>query len=166
MEEEIANAITHGIGVLLAVAGTILLLVKASVSAPSADKGFYLTAFSIFGFSMIFLYLTSTLYHSLLKTKAYTVFERLDHSAIYILIAGTYTGYCLTALRGPVGWAIFGVIWGLTAAGISLYAVFGKNFESYLYSPIFSWAGLLFLPRSLSRRLSRNSAGNSCSGAE
>ncbi|HQL32173.1 MAG: hemolysin III family protein [Treponema sp.] len=127
MEEEIANAITHGIGVLLAVAGTILLLVKASVSAPSADKGFYLTAFSIFGFSMIFLYLTSTLYHSLLKTKAYTVFERLDHSAIYILIAGTYTGYCLTALRGPVGWAIFGVIWGLTAVGISLYAVFGKK---------------------------------------
>ncbi len=127
LEEEIANAITHGIGVFLAIAGTILLLVKASLFAPSEYKSLYITAFSVFGFSMIFLYLTSTLYHSLIKTKAYTVFERLDHSAIYILIAGTYTGFCLTALQGPIGWWIFGIIWFLAATGISLYAVFGNK---------------------------------------
>ena len=76
---------------------------------------------------MFFLYLMSTLYHSLLRTRAYPVFERLDHSAIYVLIAGTYTAYCLTALRGSVGWWIFGLIWALAIAGISFYAVFGSR---------------------------------------
>lgn len=125
--EEIANSITHGIGALLAIAGTIILIVKAAVKAPAGQKGFYVTAVSIFGFSMIFLYLMSCLYHALLKTRAYTVFERLDHSAIFILIAGTYTAYCLTALQGVTGWVLFGIIWGLAAAGISLYAVFGRK---------------------------------------
>ncbi len=125
--EEIANAITHGIGALLAIAGTAVLVVDAAVNAPAGQKAYYVTAFSIFGFSMIFLYLMSTLYHSLKKTKAYTVFERLDHSSIYVLIAGTYTAYCLTALRASVGWWVFGIIWGLAAIGISLYAVFGSK---------------------------------------
>ena len=88
---------------------------------------------------MVFLYLMSTLYHSLLKTKAYSVFERLDHSAIYVLIAGTYTAYCLTALRGTVGWWIFGIIWGLAAAGISLYAVFGSKLR---YISLFTYIGM------------------------
>ena len=79
--EEIANAVTHGIGVLLAIAGTVVLIVRAANHAPSGQTAYYVTAFSIFGFSMIFLYLMSTLYHSLKKTKAYTVFERLDHSS-------------------------------------------------------------------------------------
>lgn len=125
--EEIANAITHGIGVLLAIAGTAVLIVRAAYNAPEGQGAYYVTAFSIFGFSMIFLYLMSTLYHSLKKTKAYTVFERLDHSSIYVLIAGTYTAYCLTVLRATVGWWVFGIIWGLAAVGISLYAVFGSK---------------------------------------
>jgi hemolysin III len=125
--EEIANAITHGLGTFLAVAALVILVIRASLHAPSGEKAYYITAFCVFGFSMIFLYLMSTLYHSLLKTRAYPVFERLDHSAIYVLIAGTYTAYCLTALRGSVGWWIFGLIWGLAAAGISLYAVFGSK---------------------------------------
>ncbi len=125
--EEIANAITHGIGTLLAIAGTAVLLVRAALSSPEGETAYYITAFSVFGFSMIFLYLMSTLYHALKKTKATTVFERLDHSGIYVLIAGTYTAFCLTVLRASVGWWIFGIIWALAAAGISLYAVFGSK---------------------------------------
>jgi len=125
--EEIANAITHGIGTFLAITALVLLVVRAVKFAPADQLAYYITSFSIFGFSMIFLYLMSTLYHSLLTTRAYPVFERLDHSAIYVLIAGTYTAYCLTVLRGSVGWFMFGVIWTLAAIGISLYAIFGSK---------------------------------------
>jgi hemolysin III len=127
LDEEIANAITHGVGALLSVAALILLVTRAVLYAPAGQKGYYITSFCIFGFSMLFLYMTSALYHSLLKTRAYPVFERLDHSAIYVLIGGTYTAYCLTALRGSCGWWIFGIIWGLAAAGITLYAIFGNS---------------------------------------
>lgn len=127
--EEIANAITHGLGTLLAIAGTVILVAKAVLGSPEGQTPFYITAFSIFGFSMIFLYLMSTLYHSLKTTKADTVFERLDHSAIFLLIAGTYTAYCLTVLRANVGWWIFGIIWFLASTGISLYSVFGKKLK-------------------------------------
>lgn len=127
LSEEIANSITHGIGALLSIAGTVILIVRAAACTPDGRKGLTVTAVSIFGFSMIFLYMMSCLYHALSRTRAYTVFERLDHSAIFVLIAGTYTAYCLTALRGATGWALFGIIWGLAAAGVSLYAVFGRK---------------------------------------
>lgn len=127
LDEEIANAITHGIGVFLSIAALVILIVKAVNFAPAGETVYYVVSFCVFGFSMIFLYLMSTLYHSLLTTRAYPVFERLDHSAIYVLIAGTYTAYCLTALRGSVGWWMFGLIWGLATIGISLYAVFGSK---------------------------------------
>lgn len=125
--EEVANAITHGIGALLAVAGTVVLIVRAVNAAPADQRAYYVTAYAIFGFSMIFLYLMSTLYHSLKNTRAYPVFERLDHSGIYVLIAGTYTAYCLTVLRPTVGWWVFGVIWSLAVVGIVLYAIFGSK---------------------------------------
>jgi len=127
LDEEIANAVTHGLGTFMAIVALVLLVAHAAVSAPIGQKNYYIASFCIFGFSMIFLYLTSTLYHSLLKTRAYPVFERLDHSAIYVLIAGTYTAYCLTALRNSVGWWIFGLIWGLAAVGITLYVIFGSK---------------------------------------
>lgn len=127
LDEEIANAITHGLGALLAIAALVILVVRAVLLAPAGETSYYVAAFSVFGFSMFFLYLMSTLYHSLLRTRAYLVFERLDHSAIYVLIAGTYTAYCLTALRGSVGWWIFGLIWALAIAGVSFYAVFGSR---------------------------------------
>ncbi len=125
--EEIANSITHGAGALLAIAGTALLAIRAATMSPIGEKGFYVTAFAIFGFSMIFLYMMSCLYHALSRTRARVVFERLDHSAIFVLIAGTYTAYCLTALRGITGWLIFAVIWALAAAGVSLYSIFGRK---------------------------------------
>lgn len=127
LDEEIANAITHGLGALLAIVALVILIVRAVLFAPAGETSYYVAAFSVFGFSMFFLYLMSTLYHSLLRTRAYPVFERLDHSAIYVLIAGTYTAYCLTALRNSVGWWIFGLIWALAIAGISFYAVFGSR---------------------------------------
>ena len=100
LSEEIANSITHGIGALLSIAGTVILIVRAAACTPDGRKGLTVTAVSIFGFSMIFLYMMSCLYHALSRTRAYTVFERLDHSAIFVLIAGTYTAYCLTAACG------------------------------------------------------------------
>lgn len=127
LDEEIANAITHGLGAVLAIAGLALLLVRAALFAPASQRGYYIAAFGVFGASMVFLYLVSALYHSLLTTKAYPVFERLDHSAIYVLIAGTYTAFCLTALRDTVGWGIFALIWSLAAVGITLYAIFGNR---------------------------------------
>ena len=129
--EEIANAITHGIGILFSITGLVVMVAKAQLQAPAAQRGYYVASFCIFGFSMVFLYSVSTLYHSLLKTRAYPVFERLDHAGIYLLIAGTYTAYCLTALRGPAGWFILGLIWTLAAAGIALYAIFGNRLRIF-----------------------------------
>lgn len=125
--EEIFNSVTHGIGAGLAVAATVLLIVRAVVYAPEGDKGFYVTSFSIFGASLIVLYLMSTLYHALTPYGAKKVFAVFDHSSIYLLIAGTYTPFCLTALRGPIGWTLFGVIWGLAIIGVTLYAIFGSR---------------------------------------
>jgi hemolysin III len=73
---------------------------------------------SIFAFTLVLVYLCSTLYHSLVRTRARHVFQVLDHAAIYLLIAGTYTPFTLVSLRGPVGWTLFGVVWGLAAAGV------------------------------------------------
>lgn len=156
--EEIANAITHGLGALLAIAGTVVLLVKAVSGSPQNETAFYVTAFSIFGFSMIFLYLMSTLYHSLKKTKAFIVFERLDHSAIFVLIAGTYTAYCLTILRDGPGWWIFGVIWGLAATGVTLYSVFGNRLRaaSVVMYVLMGWI-IVFASSSLKQSISADS---------
>lgn len=156
--EEVANAITHGIGALLSIAGLVILIVHAILFAPEGQTAIYVIAFSVFGFSMIFLYLMSTLYHSLLRTRAYPVFERLDHSAIYILIAGTYTAYCLTVLRGSVGWLMFGIIWGLAAAGVAVYAVFGSRlrvFSLLTYIPM-GWL-IVFAADPLKAQISRTS---------
>ncbi len=156
--EEIANSITHGIGALLSIAGTVILVVQAVVKAPEGQKGFYITAVSIFGSSMIFLYLISCLYHALLRTRAYTVFERLDHSAIFLLIAGTYTAYCLTALRGVIGWVLFGIIWGLAVTGISLYAVFGRKLRiaSVITYVLMGWI-IVFAAKPLKEAVSQES---------
>ncbi len=125
--EEIANAITHGIGAGLSVAALVL---RAVQYAPEGQRGAYVTGFTIFGVTLIILYMMSTLYHALTPEKAKKVFSIMDHSSIYLLIAGTYTAFCLSVLRGPVGWTVFGIIWGLTAAGVSLYAVFGNRLRA------------------------------------
>ncbi|MDR0389591.1 MAG: hemolysin III family protein [Spirochaetaceae bacterium] len=122
--EEIANAILHGIGVLAATAGLVLLTLKANGVMGGPKEGpLTVTAYVLYTVTMILMFLASTLYHALQHRGAKRVFRILDHSAIYLLIAGTYTPYCLTALRGAWGWSIFGVEWGLAILGIVLYAV-------------------------------------------
>lgn len=109
----LANAITHGVGAVLAVAGAVyLIFVTAHRSA------WVLVSCATFAATLVLVYLCSTLYHSLVRTRARHVFHVLDHAAIYLLIAGTYTPFTLVSLRGPVGWTLFGVVWTLAIAGV------------------------------------------------
>lgn len=123
--EEIANAITHGIGFGLSIAALVILVVLSSKYADA----WYITGYSIYGASMIFLYLQSTLYHSLPGKKVKKVFRIFDHSSIFLLIAGTYTPFILISLRDPLGWTIFGIEWGLTVLGIVLKCFTVGRFE-------------------------------------
>ena len=116
------NGISHLMGSVLALAGTVVLLVLA---ARQADP-WKIVSFSIYGASLILLYLFSTLYHSL-HHAGKTVFKKFDHLAIYLLIAGTYTPFTLVTLRGRWGWALFGLIWGLAVLGIVLEVLLRKG---------------------------------------
>ena len=118
--QEIANALTHGIGVLLSIAALVVLVVFASLRGDA----WYITAYSIFGASMITLYLASTLYHAAQEPKLKRVLELFDHVAIFILIAGSYTAFSLTILRDSVGWWFFGAVWGIAAFGIAMETLF------------------------------------------
>jgi hemolysin III len=118
--EEIANAINHGVGAVFGIAVLVVLVVLAQ----RQGDAWRITAFSIYGASLILLYLASTLYHSIQHPKTKAVFRILDHSAIFLLIAGTYTPFLLIRLRGAWGWSLFGVVWLLAVAGIVLKAVF------------------------------------------
>jgi len=118
--EEIANSISHGIGLVGALIGTPFLIMHA---VRQGDAGF-IVGTSVFSMSMILLYLASTLYHAWPIGKAKRCFRIIEHSAIFILIAGTYTPLTLGILRGAFGWTLFGVIWGLALAGVALKAFF------------------------------------------
>ena len=109
----LANAITHGIGAGLAITGAAYLIV-----ASTRGTAWHIVSCSIFAGTLMLVYLCSTLYHSLVRTRARHVFQILDHSSIYLLIAGTYTPFTLISLHGPLGWFVFGVEWALAAAGI------------------------------------------------
>jgi hemolysin III len=123
--EEIANGITHGIGVAFSIAALVLLVVMASLYGDA----WRIVSFSIYGTTLIILYLASTLYHSLTNPKAKNFFHYLDHSAIFLLIAGTYTPVTLVALRGTVGWILFVLIWMIAIGGIIFKAVAKGRFR-------------------------------------
>ncbi len=123
--EERLNAITHGVGAALALVGLVVLTVAASLYG----SAWHVVSFSIFGVTLVLLYLASTLYHSFTHGPTKRVFQRLDHSSIYLLIAGSYTPFALVALHGPTGWTLFGIIWGLALAGIVLEALSKKRHE-------------------------------------
>lgn len=125
ISEEILNATTHGIGALLSAAALTLLIVFASMYG----SVWHIVSFSIYGATLILLYLFSTLYHSFQNQRVKSVFKILDHSAIYLLIAGTYTPFTLVTLRGSLGWTIFGVTWGLAIMGVIFKAFFVKKFK-------------------------------------
>ena len=121
--EEIANSVIHGVGVVLSIAGLGVLTAFASLRGDA----WHIVGCSIFGAALILLYTTSTLYHSIPLPRVKAVLRALDHSAIFILIAGTYTPFLLVNLRGPWGWSLFGVIWGLALVGIVLRIVRGRR---------------------------------------
>lgn len=123
--EELTNAISHGIGAILGIAALVLCVVFSAIHHnPTA-----VVASSIYGTSLIILYLMSTLYHSLKVNNAKRVFCILDHCNIFLLIAGSYTPYVLVTLKGPVGWTLFGIIWGSAILGITLNAIDLKKYR-------------------------------------
>ncbi len=124
LSEILANAITHGIGAALAIVGAVAL-----VAAAARGTVWQLVSCSVFAATLVLVYLCSTLYHSLVRTRARHVFHILDHSSIYLLIAGTYTPFCLVTLRGPWGWMLFGVEWTLAAAGVVFKSFAVGRFE-------------------------------------
>ena len=121
--EEIANSVTHGLGALASVAVLPFLIVAAVPGGVPSIVGS-----AVFGASLLLLYTTSTLYHALARNRAKKVFRVIDHSAIFVLIAGTYTPFTLGILRGVWGWSLFAAVWGLGAAGIALTASLGLRF--------------------------------------
>ncbi|MGY4687470.1 PAQR family membrane homeostasis protein TrhA [Petrotoga sp. DB-2] len=123
--EEIANAVIHGIGALLSIAALVLLVVFSAING----QPWSIFSSVIYGSSLIILYLSSTLYHSFQRKKIKDLFEIFDHSAIYILIAGTYTPFALITLSGRLGWIIFSVVWVLAAIGIIFKIFFVKRFR-------------------------------------
>ncbi|HSS52490.1 MAG TPA: hemolysin III family protein, partial [Thermoanaerobaculia bacterium] len=116
LREEIAHSATHGLGILLSIAGLIAMVV---VSERSGDVR-HVVASIVYGVTLILLYLASTLYHGISSPNAKRVLKVLDHSAIYLLIAGTYTPFTLISLRGGWGWTLFGLVWGMALLGITL----------------------------------------------
>ncbi|MBC8455921.1 hemolysin III family protein [bacterium] len=123
--EEIANSITHGIGAGLSIAALVILVVFAALQGDA----WKIVSFSIYGVSLFALYLTSTLYHSFTNPKLKQFFHVLDHSAIFLLIAGTYTPILLISMRGVLGWTLFGLIWALALGGIVFKIFFFEKFK-------------------------------------
>ncbi|MBP2639487.1 MAG: hypothetical protein H6Q66_438 [Firmicutes bacterium] len=123
--EEMMNAVTHGIGALFSFAGFVVL----TASAYMYGTVWHLISFAVYGFSLFLLYLASALYHSFRNEKLKYIFRICDHSAIYLLIAGTYTPFSLVLLHGFVGWIILGVVWALAALGVMLKIFFGARLK-------------------------------------
>jgi hemolysin III len=146
----LANAITHGVGAALAIAGAVCLIV-----ASTRGSARLIVSCAIFSGSLVLVYLCSTLYHSLVRTRARYVFHVLDHSSIYVLIAGTYTPFTLISLHGTLGWILFGVVWALAVAGVVAKSVamdhFKGGFLAFASTAIYLIQGwlVIFVGRSL-----------------
>jgi hemolysin III len=144
--EEIANAITHGIGALFAIVALTIMVVFAALFGNT----WQIVSVSIYGGTLVLLFTMSTLYHSFTKEKVKKVFKIFDHASIYLLIAGTYTPYTLVVLRedGNIGWILFGIVWGVAALGIVVGSIFiGKYrvFKVFTYL-IMGWAIVFAMP--------------------
>ena len=139
--EEIANAVTHGIAALMSIAGLAILVGFAVAYSGSPTV---ITTVSVFGASMIFLYVASTLYHAIPNPKAKRILQRLDHSMIYVLIAGSYTPFCLVTLEGVTGIALCIAVWAIALAGIALQGVLIKK-SKWLNSLLYLAMGWLVI---------------------
>ena len=123
--EERANIISHAIGLIISIIGLVLLIVHASLHG----NAWHIVSFSIFGVSLVTLYAASTFYHSASEPALRKKLRVLDHAAIYLLIAGTYTPFTLIILGGPIGWMIFGASWGMALIGITLKLFFTGKYD-------------------------------------
>jgi hemolysin III len=139
--EELANSLTHGVGLALSVAGFIVLVVLAAMRG----SAWRIVSCAVYGSTLICLYTASTLYHGIRSRRLKRVLKICDHSAIYLLIAGTYTPFLLVNLRGSWGWSLFAVIWGLAMAGILLKVWFVEHFSilSTAVYVVMGWLALL-----------------------
>ena len=147
VSEEIANSISHGIGLLLAMAAAPFLILTAA----RAGSIWNIAGVSVFATSMVLLYLASTLYHAIPYDRAKRVFRVLDHGAIFILIAGTYTPFTLGVMRGPWGWTLFGLVWSLAVFGLTMKAIFGTK-HRWLTVPLYllmGWLAVIAAPHIL-----------------
>ncbi|PKN79900.1 MAG: hemolysin III [Candidatus Cloacimonetes bacterium HGW-Cloacimonetes-1] len=135
--EEIANSITHGTGVGLSIAALVILVVYAA----RVSDAWKVVSFSIYGASLIILYLASTLYHAFPQPRVKRFFRILDHSSIFLLIAGTYTPVMIGTLRGTWGWTLFGLIWGLAILGINMeiFAMHKSRIVSVITYVLMGW---------------------------
>ncbi len=124
--EEFVNVLSHGVGLLLSIAALTLMVVFASLDG----NAWHIVGAAIFGASLVVLYLASTLFHGVRKPDVRKWLNVLDHAAIYILIAGTYTPFLLVTLNGAWGWSLFGVIWGLAIAGVVFKIFFTGRFNA------------------------------------
>jgi hemolysin III len=122
--DELANAFTHAVGVALALAGLAVLVTLASLHGSARQ----LVAYSVYGVTLVLLYATSTAYHGVRVPRAKRVLRTLDHAAIYLLIAGTYTPFALISLRGVWGWSLLAIIWALAASGVVFKIFFTGRF--------------------------------------
>ena len=147
--EELLHSISHGIGLVLSIAALAILVSFASLYGDA----WHVVSFSIFGASLIILYAASTLYHSIQKPKIKKVFRAIDHSAIYLMIAGSYTPFTLLSLRGPWGWSVFGIIWGLAIVGIVMKCISLAKFKrlSYTMYLLMGWLSLVIIDQILSK---------------
>jgi hemolysin III len=123
--EECLNAITHGIAALLSLIGLVVLLICATKNG----NPLIIISTAIYSVTLFTLYLSSTLYHSLSRTRARFLFQKFDHISIYLLIAGTYTPISLCIIKGALGWTIFGMVWGMALFGIIFKAIFGAKYD-------------------------------------
>ncbi|MBP8132416.1 MAG: hemolysin III family protein [Candidatus Hydrogenedentes bacterium] len=145
--EEVANAITHGVGVIFGIIALVLMVVFASYGGDA----WRIVSVSIFGSALILLYLASTLYHALPESSIKRMMRIFDHCAIYVLIAGTYTPFLLGDMRGPWGWVLFGILWGSAVAGIIFKFFFIGRFDlitTLLYVAM-GWTALIAIKPAL-----------------
>ncbi|QGG59373.1 PAQR family membrane homeostasis protein TrhA [Loigolactobacillus bifermentans] len=140
---EVLNAVTHGVGFFLSVAGFVFLMLKVHSEQSNA---FTTTAYAIYGSSLLILYLSSTLFHSLIFTRAKHIFQIFDHSSIFLLIAGSYTPYCLLAIHSTLGYWLCGIIWLLAILGVVQKAVSrgpGSSKASTVLYVLMGWGCLI-----------------------
>lgn len=139
--EELANTITHAVGVGFSITGLVLLVVRAALYGTA----WHVVSFSIYGASLILLYLASTLYHGFQSPRIKELLRIFDHSAIYLLIAGSYTPFLLVTLRGAWGWSLFGTIWGLAILGVTFKLIFGPKYDilSTIFYLLMGWVVII-----------------------